>query len=201
MESNKPIIAVDCDDVLLLHFQNLIDWYNSRYGTKLELADNGNEDLDRWGAKSVDEAIRNVQAFFETDEFKKAEPMRDAKASLSRLKRYYDLIIVTARDTIIEATTRDWVNEHFMELFGDVHFAAKYSLEGKRRSKAKILRSTGAQYLIDDSLDNIEAAISEGLTAILFGNYPWNQVDTLPTGVIRCSDWQAVEEYFDGLAG
>jgi uncharacterized HAD superfamily protein len=199
MGSNKPVIAVDCDDVLLPHFENLIDWYNSTYGTNLELADNGNEELGKWGARSIEQAIRNVQAYFETDEFKNAEPMREASTSLLHLKKDYDLIIVTARDTIIEKTTRSWVNEHFTELFEDVHFAAKYSLEGKRRSKAEILRKTGAQYLIDDSLDNIQAALDEGMKAILFGNYPWNQLDTLPDGVVRCADWLAVLEYFDGI--
>jgi uncharacterized HAD superfamily protein len=35
------------------------------------------------------------------------------------------------------------------------------------------------------------------MSGVLFGNYPWNQVDKLPDNVVRVNNWQEVLEYFD----
>jgi uncharacterized HAD superfamily protein len=200
MASVRSLIAIDIDDVLLPHFADLIAWHNRTYGTQLTLADNGSEDLEKWGAESVEQAIRRVQAYFETEEFAQAQPFAEAREVLVRLAERYELVVITARDTVVEALTRDWLERHFSAIFREAHFTAKYSLEGKRRHKADVLREIGAAYLIDDALENIYAAGEAGVQAVLFGNYPWNQADLLPDGVVRCVDWAAVEEYFDGLS-
>ena len=190
-------IAVDVDDVLLPNFQALVGWHNRTYGTSLVLADNGSEDLTRWGADSPEEAIRRVQVFFDSDEFKAIRPFEDARRALAQLNERYDLMVLTARDTIIEATTREWISEHFADLFREVHFTAKYSLEGKRRQKADVLRETKASYLIDDALENIIPATDVGIRGLLYGDYPWNQTNSLSGGVTRVKDWAAVLQYFD----
>lgn len=195
---DRRIIAVDIDEVLLPHFQDLMTWYNATYGTSLTLADNGSDDLAKWGTETDEQAIRQVQVFFQDKAFLEAQPFAEAKRALLRLQREHELVVVTARDTIIETVTRDWLQEHFAEVFRDIHFTARYSLEGKRRTKTDVLREIGAAYLIDDSPDNILPAVDAGLTGILFGDYPWSRAETMPAGVIRCKDWRAVEDYFDG---
>jgi len=195
---SKPIIAVDVDEVLVPHFEDLITWYNKTYGTTLTLNDNYNPDVRVWGAKSDEEAIRNVQRFFESPEFTDAQPFTEAKAVLARLSQRFRLIVVTARDTMIEEMTREWLNHHFADLIEDAHFTAKYTLEGTRKSKADVCRKIGAEYLIDDSADNVVAVAKIGIQGLLFGVYPWGEVAELPAGVTRCKDWAAVEAYFDG---
>ena len=192
---NKPIIAVDIDDVLVPHFQDLITWHNQTYGTKLSLSDNGNEDLTVWGADTGEAAVKRVHQFFDSQAFLDARPFLEAKASLGLLGAQFDLVVVTARDTIIEKVTRDWLAEHFTDMFEGAHFTSKYSLEGKRRQKSEVLKEVKAEYLIDDSLDNILAAVQVGLQGVLFGDYPWNRGE-VPLGVVRCKDWPAVVEYF-----
>lgn len=193
----KQIIAIDVDDVLLPHFGDLIAWYNKTYGTHLSLADNGNDDPRTWGAVTAKEAIKRVHFFFESREFKNAKPFSEAKDVLTHLSARYELVVVTARDSIVEQVTRDWLEHHFADLIREAHFTAFYSLEGKTRRKSDVCNEIGAKFLIDDSLSNVLGASVEGVQSILFGNYPWNQADELPSNVVRCIDWPAVLEYFD----
>ena len=196
--ANKPIIAVDIDEVLVPHFQGLIDWYNDEYGTELTLKHNHPNDPRPWGTPDYGEAVRRVRKYFETPGFLDTRPFREAAGALKKLGLSYRLLVVTGRDTIIERVTRQWLDRHFKDLIEDAHFSARYSLEGKVRDKASVIVSTGADYLIDDDLSECEAAAKAGIRCLLFGEYPWNKVAELPAGITRVKNWQEVLEYFDG---
>jgi uncharacterized HAD superfamily protein len=198
--ASKQTIAVDIDEVLTPHFQDLINWYNATYNTSLTLLDNHPTDTKNWGTDSIVEAVQRVQKFFETQEFKKSQPFEEAKSAVNQLSRRYKMISITSRDTIIEQLTREWLNQHFPELFKEAHFAAMYSLDNKAKPKAEIARSVGVDFMIDDSLEHITNASKAGIIGLLFGNYPWNQTDELPSGVVRVQNWQAVLDYFDGVS-
>lgn len=195
----KQIIAVDIDEVLVPHFQDLIDWYNNEYGTQLTLADNHPKSTENWGTTTVEDAVRRVQRFYETDNFKHAKPVTEAKYALRQLSDDYDLVVVTARDTLIEQSTREWLDEHFTELFREAHFTPRYNLEGNNRSKAEVCAEVGAAYLIDDSLYNLQDVLKVGTKGILFGDFPWSPKEDLPDGIVYCADWAAVLEHFDGI--
>lgn len=189
-------IAIDIDEVLLPHFQDLITYYNNLYGTNLTLADNHPKDVSRWGTDSRKTAIGRVQKFFETDEFKNSQPFIEAKHAVRELAHNFRLVVVTARDTIIEETTRDWLNQHFNELFQEVHFTSTYSLDGRERSKSDVAKAAQVDWLIDDSYEHILGAAKEGISGLLFGDYPWNQQKKLPENVLRVKDWSEVLSYF-----
>lgn len=194
--ANRPTIAVDIDEVLMPHFIDLITWYNKEYGTSLTLEDNHPTEPDNWGTSDINVAIKRVHGFFDTPEFLNSQPYEEAITSLRILSKNYRLVVVTARDTIIEKVTRDWLNKHFKDLISDAHFAARYSLEGKAQTKTAIASTIKAGYLIDDALDHCEDAAKSGMRALLYGDYPWNQTNKLPKGVTRVKNWQEVLEYF-----
>lgn len=198
---SKEIIAVDVDDVLVPHFEDLIAWYNREYGTSLQLSDNHSNDNAVWGTKTEREAIMRVERFYETDEFLNGQPALEAQEILKELNKRYDLIIITARDSKIEAATRNWIDAHFYQLFRIVHFTAQYSLDSPRLRKADICLESGAKYLIDDTPHHVLPAAKEGVNGVIFGDYPWNQTNELPENVVRCKDWPAVLEYFGGRDG
>lgn len=199
--ANKPIIAVDIDEVLTPHFQDLIYWYNNQYGTKLTLANNHPKTVEGWGTNTIEEAVKRVHKFFETESFKNSQPFEEAVSATKRISEHYEMVIVTSRDTLVEQITREWLNDYFPKLFQEVHFTAFYSLNGKARSKASVAKDAGVSYMIDDSLDHIIAAAEMGIKGLLFGNYPWNQAETLPIGVARVKDWQGILEYFENEQG
>ncbi len=189
-------IAIDIDDVLLPHFQDLITYYNRLYGTSLTLEDNNSQDPANWGTDSREEAIRRVQKFFDTDEFINSQPFSEAKEAVAELARSFKLIIITARYTVIEETTRNWLSRHFSEIFQEIHFTSMYSLDGKERTKADVCKEAKANWLVDDSYEHIIGASKVGVNGILFGDYPWNQHNDLPKNVTRAKDWDEVLDYF-----
>lgn len=189
----KPIIAVDIDDVLTPHFQDLITWYNNEYDTHLTLINQHRMDPRPWGTESVPTAVKRVHRFFETTEFKNALPFQEAIKVLRRLSSTYDLVAITSRDEIIEKVTREWLDKHFTALFTAAHFTARYNLEGKSRSKIDVCLSIGAEFLIDDAMDVALEAAGKGIKVLLFGDYPWNQSEQLPQNVSRVSGWNEVE--------
>lgn len=194
----RQIIAVDIDEVLLPHFQDLIAWYNGQYGTKLTLAHNHPVDPTPWGTKDIAVAVKRVHKFFETDIFQYSKPFDEALDVLVALSKTYDLVIITARDTLIEDLTREWLALHFPGLFKEIQFTAFYSLDGNRRSKAAVAKELNADFLIDDDINHCEAAAKVGIQALLFGKYPWNSVKQVShPKIIRVTDWAGVKGYFD----
>jgi len=196
-KSKKKIIAIDIDEVLMPHFQDLIDYYNRLYGTSLTLEDNHPKDSSRWGTPSMKVAIRRVEKFFDTNEFKNSTPFEDSKKAIKILSDNFTLVVITARDEIIKQTTKNWLEKHFPEFFKEVHFTSMYNLEGKARTKGEVAKSIKADYLVDDNFDHIIAAYKHGVKGLLFGNYPWSSNVQLPKGVIRANDWNDVLDYFN----
>lgn len=194
--SARKTIAVDIDEVLMPHFQDLADWYNRHYGTELTLANNHPKTTEDWGTDSFEEAVRRVQQFLLSDTFKNSQPFEEAKEAIKRLAKRYKLVVITSRDDLVRETTHRWLEIHFKDLFEETHFTAMYSLKGKARHKADIAKEIGADYLIDDSVEHVGRAAKTGVTGILFGDYPWQEGVRLSRGVVRLKNWQEVLEYF-----
>jgi 5'(3')-deoxyribonucleotidase len=195
--AGRQTIAVDIDEVLMPHFQDLINWYNQNYGTHLTLADNHPKSTEGWGTDSFEEAVQRVHKFLLSDSFKKSMPFKEAKDAVRKLATDYRMVIITAREDIVKETTYRWLKTHFENLFDETHFTSAYSLQGKARHKADIAREIGADYLIDDSVEHIERAVETGIKGLLFGDYPWQDKKIIPSKAIRVKSWEEVLEYFD----
>ncbi len=61
-------------------------------------------------------------------------------------------------------------------------------------TKAEICQKIGAFALLDDSISHLVECAEVGVDGYLFGDYPWNQVEELPNGIVRCLDWQEVAD-------
>lgn len=197
----KSTIAIDIDDTLFDHFKDLTTWYNKKYSTAIELADNhpkSDAELERWKADSIEQAVRRVHEFYDTRQYREAEPYSGALEVLPRIATMFKLVVVTARDMdVLEEFTQEWLKRHFNGLFSSVHFTAQYSLSGKSRTKLDVCRELGATLLIDDSLENCLQMVNDDRKALLFGTYPWNEVLELPSGVMRVRDWYEIERYLN----
>src|SRR3989344_4726563 len=108
----RQVIAVDIDEVLLPHFQDLADWYNSEYGTHLTIDDNQKHILLAWGVNKAEVAIRRVHRFFDTEKFKQAKPFTEAAEVLNWLSERFELIVITGRDDMIKDFTLEWLEKH-----------------------------------------------------------------------------------------
>jgi len=195
----KKTIAVEIDDVLAAHADELLRFSNQRWGTNLSI-----EDYDEHWAKMwhIDrfEVEKRAQEFFR--DFPEFKHFPDALDVLKRLSEKYRLVILTSRRHEISKDTEAWLNKYFHGIFDEIHYSSLWNkpIKEDRASgtKGRIVKQIGADYLIDDQPKHCVAAAEAGITALLFGNYPWNREQETGVKLIKVKDWQAVEEYFRG---
>jgi 5'(3')-deoxyribonucleotidase len=197
--SNRPIIAIDVDEVLFPMHRTFVEHHNKYFGSNIEYPDrHGRYFLDQF-LPDVDEIefIRRQKAYIASDYFVEEPPIAGSVEGVNRLAEKYDLTVVTSRQEYIEKPTSDFLKRYYGSTLDNVHFTAHEFGKGMKIPKSEICKRIGATYMIDDNLLTALDCARAGIKTILFGDYHWNQADELPTGVVRCKDWQAVLEYFD----
>ena len=188
----KPILAVDIDDVLFPFNSNLLDWHNLVHGTDLVIDDYTSFRLDEvWGGTKA-EATAKVGEFQRYPGSLEGGPLPGALDAIGGLKSRYKLVVVTSRQISITCETEAWINIHFPNVFDGVYFANYHNEQAPRLTKAEVCQEIGVDLLIDDHLDYVRECAGQGIKAILFGDYPWNQAEGLPDGVVRAHNWQEV---------
>ncbi|HET7827467.1 MAG TPA: hypothetical protein VFK97_01200 [Candidatus Saccharimonadales bacterium] len=195
---NKKIIAVDIDEVLFPMVPDLIDYLDKKHQIKLTEADFKDYYFEKIWTGNPGEALEIFKQYRDQLGVTIA-PVKGAKQAIHQLAKKYNIIVITSRDESLEKITRDWLNNHFPELFKEVHLIGEsihlHSLE--TADKTSICKRLGASYLIDDSFRHVADASREGIAGLLFGDYPWNQ-GSLPERATRVKGWHAVLEYFNG---
>lgn len=191
----KLTIAIDVDDVLAMHYEALVDFYNSTYDADLRLEDYTTDHWSNvWGLDEA-ETRKRAEAFADSGLHLDFLLKRGAQEAVKKLREHYTLVIVTARRQQNVKPTLIWLTKHFPDVFAETRFLPIWETDTKQ-TKADICKELGADVLVDDSIKHCGIAASEGMKAVLFGDYPWNRAEQLPDGVTRCDDWPAVVEYF-----
>lgn len=192
----KQIIAVDADDTIFDENNAIRQFINKTYGyhhTEADYLVDGPFDTyweSIWNVQS-DKMIEMYESFVVSEYKKNLPPIKGALKGLQKLKEKYELVIVTARDKRAVELTHQSLEEHYPNIFSDVHFTPLWG-NGEKVTKAKICTEIGASYLIDDNFDHCNVAVESGVNAILFGDYGWNRFQKLPAGITRCATWRDV---------
>jgi uncharacterized HAD superfamily protein len=199
--ANKTTIAVDIDDVIADQIESVRMFHNKHYGTRHKKADY-QITAPYWGYwESVwevgrGEGAQRVAHYERSDALTTQKTVKGALEAMKKLKKNFNLVVVTSRSNQNAPKTLSWLAAHFPDVFDDVRFT---SMWGDKASivKAKLCKQIGAGYLVDDNLQHCKLAAEEGIQPLLFGDYGWNSGPT-PKEVIRVKNWQEVLEYFDG---
>lgn len=200
--TKEQIIAIDIDDVLAENAAGFAAYSNSKWGTNLSAQDY-DDDWSRMWPLTQDEIERRADAILR-EAPNNYTPIVNASSVLQRLREDYTLLAVTSRRVWMREDTQKWLSTHYNGIFSNdrLYFAGiwdKAQHEDRlNQTKADIIDQLGADFLIDDQLKHRLAVAHSGRRALLFGDYNWNQQDTLPSGVERVRDWRTVEEYFYG---
>lgn len=199
----KKTIAVDLDDVLAANAEAFVAYSNERWGTNLHVDDFTEHWGELWQIEH-DEVIRRAEEYHTSGAVKKYRHFPEAKPVLKKLAENYRLILVTSRRRLIKKDTRDWIDRYFPGLFDDLIFAGFYddttNTNPYGQTKADIISFHSADFLIDDQPKHCIASARAGIPALLFGDYAWNRdINELPNGVTRVSDWAAVQDYFNAI--
>jgi len=201
---NNPTIVIDLDNVLADSAETFVAFSNEHFGTEISLADY-NEDWQRMWNVSHEEAERRGEVMRTHQIQRDYRPIAGARETLDSLKDRYRFTILTSRRKESELRTREWLAEYYPGLFDEIVFSGFFEPDkvkgGHLLTKGEQYKQLGAHYVIDDHFKHCESAIAASASGILFGDYSWNQVSNLPEGVVRCCDWAAVAEYFDGIGG
>ena len=197
-------IAVDIDDVLADNAAGFVDYSNKKWGTSLKIEDYDEHWAEVWKIDSRDvvearaaEYLQNAPRHFKYDD--------EALPVLRRLSKDYRLQIVTSRRIWMKNDTEEWIDKHYPGIFNEdtIHFAGIWDDDSDHayknmKTKADVVERIQADFLIDDQLKHCLAVAENNRKALLFGQYNWNQSNSLPENVTRVDDWQAVEQYFYG---
>lgn len=84
-----------------------------------------------WGGTD-DEALRKMDAFFESTHFEGVAPLSDAVRHLTALTPHFRFVCVTSRQHVLEGRTRAWLARHFPGVFDDVVFGNHYGKDGPK---------------------------------------------------------------------
>jgi 5'(3')-deoxyribonucleotidase len=193
---SKPTLAIDIDEVLFPYVQEFVLHHNDKYATDLlpvHFTSYRFEDI----IEGIDqaEAIQRVYEFCDVDHVL-IEPITDAQEGVKRLSKKYDLVLLTARHPRFQNNTRRWLERYFPGGFVDlVMIGFEYDPTVEPRTKASVCKDINAVALVDDSPKYVTQATDVGIRGILFGDYPWNQVELAP-GVIRVKGWLDLAEHF-----
>ncbi|TPX34713.1 hypothetical protein SmJEL517_g02695 [Synchytrium microbalum] len=200
----KPVLAIDCDDVLLKTVEGLCQFHNEHYATSLVPADFSSYNYwEVWGGNR-EGATAKVRQWYQLASFANLDPVPGALEALQRLKEFYDLVVVTSRQDFIRAATIANIQKHYPGIFDDehIHFANHWihptdhvHYQGLvSKSKAELCDEASAVLLVDDNLDYAKDVSNHGLYAILFdleGSYNWNKCpdSELPPKTVRKTSW------------
>lgn len=195
----KQIIAFDCDDVIVATGHQLINYYNKLHGTNVQPSDFYSKDYDTAWKASPEIVARDLFAYLNTDEYANLPPMPGAVEVLTELAKNFTLYIVTGRPDETESATNAWVSRYLPGIFERVvftNFFKSNDSKGALRTKADVCRELGANWLVDDHLHHIENVSKQGVTGLLFGDLPWEQLHSERENVVKIKDWKQLAEYF-----
>ena len=198
----RQIIAVDIDDVLSSQVDIIIEFSNQKYGLNLSHKDFSTPG-EYWGYYEKVWGVGEEEGAKRFEEFLAGMyPLTqvvspEAKDAIQRLKKSYDLEIVTSRGVDYQNGTLQWLEDQVPDVFKGVHFVALWGNGNEKATKAKICQEIGAGYLIDDSVEHCNLAAEAGVTALLFGEWGWSKAQHIHKDVVRVVDWREVLEYFD----
>ena len=194
----RKIIAWDIDDVLADNASGFAAFCNKTWGLSMTAEDFSEDWCAMWGV-DIDEVNRRSHIFHTSDTALNYQPHAGALQVVTALAEANDNRVVTSRRQLLREHTATWINQHFPELFTEVHYSGifdTFQYGDHLKTKVDVLKEIDADILVDDQLKHCIAAAEAGIPAILFGNYRWNQTEILPQGVVRCETMQEVGEYF-----
>jgi len=191
----KETLAIDIDEVLFPFLENFLLHYNGAEGTTHTINDFNEYHFSKPLGLSLADCVQRVYDYTALDHAH-IDPIQGVEDALERLSTRYTLEVVTSRPSKYEVNTWKWIQEKLPDRFSAMKMIGYSLLQNEKLTKAEVCAGIGAVALIDDVLDNVLPCVDVNIEGILFGDYPWNRYPVLPSGVVRCANWQEVLEHF-----
>jgi 5'(3')-deoxyribonucleotidase len=192
---SKEVLALDVDEVVFPLVSHYLVQHNENYGTAFSADDLTTYRLEDVLSLPVDEMIKRIYEFHDADHTH-IDPLENTQEGINRLRERFDINIVTARHSRFYHQTEKWLRDKIGDFFGSIHMIGYGPVVEKPITKSEVCLSIGAIALVDDNLEHLTDLPKYGKEGVLFGDYRWNQADSLPPGITRCLDMIKVAEHF-----
>ena len=175
-------VGVDVDDVLVVYGQDILALHNRLAGTNFQFSDFVHYDLSDVVGISPEQESQLIMEFARENQ---AKPLQDAYDVLLRLNKTgnYQFVILTARYTQNQQSTRYCIGSLYPNIFQSVFFSADCPPSDLIRKKTQVCLKEKIDILIDDRFKNVKDCLNHNIAGVLFGDYPWNnsaEVSKLP---------------------
>lgn len=170
-------VAVDIDDVLFPLVPNLTAFANGRLGLDLSPGDYHTYDFCHVWRIPRNDAVDLTESFLSTHSLE-IPPLAGAQDAIAAIRSCARLIVVTSREERIRSQTESWLERHFPAVFTDLVMTGHRYRGRQPMSKGEACRRMRADWLVDDQIEHVESARSRGISAALFGTYPWQPPDS-----------------------
>jgi 5'(3')-deoxyribonucleotidase len=197
----KEVIAVDIDEVLFPMAPTFLHHYNTQHGTVYTVDQMTSYYLETLTGDTEEYMLSKIKEYLKTENYRSGQPITGSIDAIQELRKRFNLALVTSRNRFYRGSTEEFLETHFGGLYDQLHYTHNAEGPDVYIPKHVICKDIGAIALVDDHLSNVISCAENGIQGILFGDYPWNQAEHLPDGVIRCKDWSAVLEYFSNEQG
>lgn len=203
---SRPRIAIDIDEVLAHTTDSVRLFVNQKYGVGLTPehylipGEYVGYYQHVWQTNGLPyETIHSeyVTAML-TNDVPTIQAVPGAAAGVELLAQSFDLYPVSSRWVNLQDITTQWLADTIPALQNAPILLGSTTKNDLHKTKGQICRENGYSYLIEDNPQYCQDAIDQGVTAILFGEYGWQE--TIPPGAVRCKTWSDVIDYFKAVA-
>ena len=192
MGTNKKIIGIDFDDVLLDFRTPFCLYINSIKNTTYTRSDMTDFYFEKVFGCSRQEVLDFINGFYESEEHLHAPTIAGAQEAIKKLSKHYSLSIISARPEYLRERTEQWIQKHFGNMFETIHLNNQYHGDEIKKTKAEVCQEIGAEIYVDDLLENAEGVANTGRKVFLLDS-PWNQGE-IPQGITRAYSWNEIVE-------
>lgn len=193
MTTLKPVLAVDCDDVLLEFMWALFQFLNQRLGRNYTYEELTSYNLADFLFLSEEEKQEHVEEFYRSSVFDDLLPIEGAAEAMRELMLMCRLVVVTSRHPEHEPKTLANLGRHYPSVFSETHHLGHYDRKlrpEEKLSKGLICQRIGAIGCIEDGPGNAHEIAKHGVPVIL-PDRPWNRGE-FPPLVKRVHSWQEI---------
>lgn len=185
------IIGIDLDNTLADFAGAFLAFWDKEYSKQFRKEDFVHSNFSAIFGVTDEELIKRLVAFDSSGAQKQMLPMVGSQATVAELARQHELHVITARPEEVAGSTHEWVEQHFLGMFAEVHFCSKDNGATYHRPKHVVCNELGAHLLIDDHPETVRLCVQEGIRAYLF-DQPWNQSEILPedNSMARVRSWE-----------
>jgi 5'(3')-deoxyribonucleotidase len=126
--------------------------------------------------------------------FPSIRPYAGSIEAIAKLKKKYELHVITARHPFFKQRSIDWVNKFFPGIFNGIDFVYYKTPFGPRSLKSQICKRIGAKIILDDKMSNAVDCAKHGVRVYLFGIQNMHRRNHLPKNITWVKDWSVVLE-------